>query len=30
MVPLALIYLLSIAVTYLARWRMNRAEKRME
>jgi sec-independent protein translocase protein TatC len=27
MVPLALLYLLSIAVAYVARWRMNRAER---
>ena len=27
MVPLALLYLLSIAVAYLARWRMNRLER---
>ena len=30
MVPLALLYLLSIAVAYLARWRINRLERRME
>jgi sec-independent protein translocase protein TatC len=30
MVPLALLYALSIAVAYLARWRMDRAENRMD
>jgi sec-independent protein translocase protein TatC len=30
MVPLALLYALSIAVAYLARWRMDRAENRIE
>jgi sec-independent protein translocase protein TatC len=30
MVPLAFLYALSIGVAYLARWRMNRAERRME
>ena len=30
MVPLIFLYAISIAVAYLARWRMNRAERRME
>jgi Sec-independent protein secretion pathway component TatC len=30
MIPLTLLYVLSIAVAYLARWRMNRMERRME
>jgi len=30
MIPLALLYLLSIGVAYIARWRMNRLERRME
>jgi sec-independent protein translocase protein TatC len=30
MLPLALLYAVSIAVAYLARWRMNRLERRME
>lgn len=30
MIPLALLYLLSIAVAYLARWRMNRLERNAE
>jgi sec-independent protein translocase protein TatC len=30
MVPLSLLYLISIAVAYLARWRMNRLERNAE
>jgi sec-independent protein translocase protein TatC len=30
MIPLTLLYVLSIGVAYLARWRMNRLERRME
>jgi sec-independent protein translocase protein TatC len=30
MLPLALLYVLSIAVAYLARWQMNRRERKTE
>jgi len=30
MIPLALLYLMSIGVAYIARWRMNRLDRRME